>query len=146
MMPGAAKLAFAAVTLTSCLSFSSSASKAQSALDALHGGGAKTANFSSMSVGNCGLANGVLVLWNDGTALWTAEVWTNHTHTKDVWHLTFYILDGPEQRWVNISDKLDGPAMSDGNGGPPPHYNWRTGFQYDSRARNAGNIHVSMEC
>jgi hypothetical protein len=97
-----------------------------------HGGTLQVFGWKSLDDGNCHLVGGELDLFKDGTAWWTTEIWTDKTHHQDVWHLTFAAMTGLDQRIFQVgAGALDSPGMSDGNGGPPPHYNWYRTFSYD---------------
>jgi hypothetical protein len=99
-----------------------------------------------MDVGDCHLVNGVLTLQADGWAIWRAEIWTDHTHSQDVWRLTFSALDGHDHFVFEIG-RIDSAGMKDGDGGPSPHYQWSKRFGYDANSLQPNAIiHVEAGC
>lgn len=99
-----------------------------------------------LRAGDCGQKNGTLTVGSDGTLHWDVVNYTYHTHSGDIWHVGFTLLD---INGLNIGDTLihDSPRMNDGNGGPPPPYHWSFDDHYDPSVYNQiWDVQESSSC
>ena len=90
----------------------------------------KTFTWNQLQVGNCIQDNATLTMLSDGTAHFTSIVFTNQTHSGDHWWTSFDLRDADKVRLGTVPFH-EGPRMDDGNGGPPPHYNFNFDFTFD---------------
>jgi hypothetical protein len=87
----------------------------------------KTFTWGTIRRGDCVQEDGVLVIDSDGKATYTANVWTNKTHTKDIWWSYFHFKTSGG-RYLYNTPAFRSEAM-DANG-ERYHINWT--FYYDS--------------
>jgi hypothetical protein len=80
--------------------------------------------------GDCVMDNATLVMLSNGVAHFTSVVFTNHTHSGDHWWTSFQFRDA-NNVVLGFKGNHEGPRMDDGNGGPPPHYNFNFDFNFD---------------
>ena len=76
--------------------------------------------------GNCHLS-GVLTLYPDGRAVWSATTWTDSTSNKDIWHTTLRVMDSQNQELFGFGVWDSPPMDSPPNGG---QYNWSREGQF----------------
>jgi Family of unknown function (DUF6294) len=76
--------------------------------------------------GDCVQKTGTLKVGSDGTLHWEALVYTNHTHSGDVWHIAFVFKD-KDGVSLGGTGYYNGPRMDDNNGqpGPPRLYHFK---------------------
>lgn len=79
-------------------------------------------------VGDCAQKPGTLTIGSDGTLHWEAVTWTYETHSGDIWHASFELLD-KDGVTLGRSGNHDSPRMNDGH--PPPKYRWTADDHYD---------------
>jgi hypothetical protein len=91
---------------------------------------AKVATCPRLFAGDCVMDNATLTMLSNGVAHFTSVVFTNHTHSGDHWWTSFGFRDANN---VVLGDEgwHERPRMDDGNGGPPPHYNFNFDFNFD---------------
>ena len=90
--------------------------------------------WQSMSSGDCVMQNANVTFKPDGTAIFAAQVKTNHTHSGDIWHATIATKDN-EGKILFTSPKMDSGRMDDNH----PWYQWRAIYPFDFRL--FGKIH-----
>lgn len=90
----------------------------------------KVFTWGRLFAGDCVMDNATLTMLSNGVAHFTSIVFTNHTHSGDHWWTSFGFRDVNN---VVLGDEPwhEGPRMDDGNGGPPPHYNFNFDFNFD---------------
>jgi len=83
-----------------------------------------------LRAGDCGQKPGTLTIGSDGSLHWEAVTYTYSTHSGDIWHASFNLLD---KDGVSLGSTAyhDSPRMNDGNGGPPPKYRWTADDTYN---------------
>ena len=86
-------------------------------------------SWPELNSGDCHQIDGRLAISSDGSAVFTVTTWTDHTHSGDVWHTQFQLLDHTQTPLVT-SPNFDSPRMDDGN--PSPRYEWAKSFQYNA--------------
>lgn len=84
-----------------------------------------------LRAGDCGQQPGTLTIASDGSLHWEAVTYTYSTHSGDVWHAGFALLDKDGVTLGTTGGWWDSPRMNDGNGGPPPKYRWTSDGHYD---------------
>jgi hypothetical protein len=88
----------------------------------------KTLNFGTMTAGDCVLENGRLTFFPDGNGRWEANIHTNHTTNRDIWHIWFSINGSGNQRLFTVMPG-DSPGMY---GSPSPTIPWVAGFKFNA--------------
>ena len=91
---------------------------------------AKVATWGRLFAGNCVMDNATLTMLSNGAAHFTSVVFTNLTHSGDHWWTSFQFRDA-NNVVLGSEGWHEGPRMDDGNGGPPPHYNFNFDFNFD---------------
>lgn len=91
---------------------------------------AKVTTWGRLFAGDCVMDNATLTMLSSGVAHFTSVVFTNHTHSGDHWWTSFQFRDS-NNVVLGFEGNHEGPRMDDGNGGPPPHYNFNFDFNFD---------------
>lgn len=109
------------------------------------GGSANTRgfNYNLLTAGDCVLERGHLTLNPDGTGQWTAYIHTNHTTNRDIWHISFSVIDSNGRQIFPIF-LGDSPYMY---GSPSPTIPWSIQFQFNtSLFRSIAQVRISTSC
>ncbi len=85
-------------------------------------------NFQS---GDGVIEHGTLTLRADGTAHWSAIVFTYRQNASDVWQVSWDILDKDGVKLFSLPG-LSGPRMYSGGNSGPTKYHWDVDFNYDA--------------
>ena len=64
--------------------------------------------WGDVSAGNCHQINGTLMFRSDGNGTFDATVWTDHTHSGDIWHSYFTVYDNDNLLLFSTS-QMDSP-------------------------------------
>jgi len=86
-----------------------------------------TATWPILVAGDCALRNGSLTLRDDGTATWKAEVRTNKSRSRDIWHIWFFVFNDKGGLIQRLPTTLNSPPMRPDRG----DYPWHEDFTYD---------------
>ncbi len=81
--------------------------------------------FPHIKVGDCELDGATITLNPDGSAVWNAQVKTDHTHSGDIWHATLNLQDIVQNN-ISSVPTFDSVRMSDNHG----YYPWQHAFSY----------------
>ena len=87
--------------------------------------GVITYYWNQLNVGDCHQKNGTLIMRSDGTATFTADMWTSHTTSGDVWHSDFWVLNGQGNHYV-----MFGPSSGPSSWGSTVQLNF--GFRWNA--------------
>jgi hypothetical protein len=85
-------------------------------------------NFQS---GDGVIEHGVLTLRADGTAHWSAVVFTYRQNSGEVWQVSWDLLDKAGVKLFSLPGQ-SGPRMYSGGSAGPLKYHWDVDFQYDA--------------
>ncbi len=90
-------------------------------------GSSKVASFTDWREGDCELQGAQITLNTNGTGVFSAQVCTHFTHSKDIWH--FYVELGKDANSAlhYTSYKWDGPKMSEQD--HPLFHTWTVNFK-----------------
>ena len=103
----------------------------------------KTFNYDVLTAGDCVLEQGTLSFSPTGEGRWRATIHTNHTTNRDIWHMSFNVLDsaGHQVFPVFIGDS---PAMF---GSPSPLIPWAVDFNFNANQfRGIYRITIRSSC
>lgn len=75
-------------------------------------GPSKTMSWGDLAAGDCHQTGGVLTFVSDGTGTWQCTTWTDHTHSGDIWHSDFQVVDGSGALLFPLGT-FDSPRMND---------------------------------
>jgi hypothetical protein len=106
-------------------------------------GAARSFSYNLLTSGDCVLERGHLTLNADGTGQWTAYIHTNHTTNRDIWHVSFNVVDSSGRQLFPLF-LGDSPNMY---GSPSPTIPWSVQFQFNaSQFRNISQVRISTSC
>jgi hypothetical protein len=88
----------------------------------------KTFTWNEIRAGDCHEVSGTVLLVSDGRGKFTCTTWTDHTHSGDVWHASFTVLDRFGLTLFQFGG-FDSPRMNDGG----PRYPWEADFNYPAQ-------------
>jgi hypothetical protein len=107
------------------------------------GGGSKSFSYDLLTAGDCVLERGRLTLNPDGSGQWTAYIHTNHTTNRDIWHVSFNVVDS-SGRQLFPQFLGDSPGMY---GSPSPTIPWVVNFQFNaSQFRLIDHVTIQTSC
>jgi hypothetical protein len=82
-------------------------------------------SFPHDNLGDCELDGATIAFNADGSATWSAQVKTNHTHSRDIWHASIELLD-VVQNEIESVPTFDSPDLHDDHG----YYTWQHTFSF----------------
>lgn len=87
----------------------------------------KSFSYDLLTAGDCVLERGELTFSASGQGSWRATIHTNHTTNRDIWHVSFNVLDA-QGRQVMPVFLGDSPNMY---GSPSPRIPWAVNFNFN---------------
>jgi Family of unknown function (DUF6294) len=88
-------------------------------------------NLDNFQSGDGVIEHCTLTLRADGTAHWSAIVFTNRQNGDEVWQVNWDILDKDGVKLFSLPSQ-SGPRMYSGSNSGPPKYHWDVDFNYDA--------------
>jgi len=103
----------------------------------------RTFTYEVLTSGDCVLEHGALTFKPTGEGQWTAKIHTNRTMNRDIWHVSFNVVDAKGQPLFPVS-LGDSPAMY---GSPSPVIPWGIVFQFNtSQFKSIDHVIVHTSC
>lgn len=103
----------------------------------------KSFPYDVLTSGDCVLEKGELTFNANGQGQWRAKIHTNHTTNRDIWHMSFNVVESTGRPLFPVFVG-DSPAMY---GSPSPTIPWAVNFQFDpAKFRLISHVTMRQSC